>query len=73
MGPEVYFQAAVTIVTTLFGFSRVSSKLSSKVDVAIYQAKVTELHNIINTEREKCAALSAEVRMLKELAHSHAA
>lgn len=77
MSPDVYVQAAVTIVTTLFGFSRVSSKLEralqSKVDLDVYRAKVTELHHTINSEREKCAGLQAEVTMLKKLAHDHAA
>jgi hypothetical protein len=71
------FNAAVTIVTTLYGFRSVSRQvtqaLQTKVDLPVYQKKVTELHDLLNAEREKNAALGAEVRMLRELAHAHAA
>ncbi len=77
MDSNVAIQAVVTIVTTMFGYRAVARQLSAglktKVDLTIYQAKVTELHDRLNAERERCAALQAEVRLLKQLAHSHAA
>lgn len=58
---DVLAHELVGIFTTLFGFEAVRrsvlSAMHNKVDVSIYQAKVTELHGQINSLRERLAVL----------------
>lgn len=64
------FQIIGSIVATLYGYNAVSRKvdeaLKSKVDLSVYQAKVKELHDIINHERDKRVELETEVRLLRQ-------
>ncbi len=71
----------VTIFTTLYGFHAVSRNfrieladaVRGKVDVTIYSAKVKELHDLRNADREELVALKTEVRILREreVKHGH--
>ena len=58
---DIVIQSIVTIVSTFYGFAAVKSSVTklmgNKVDVVIYQAKVRELHDEINTLRTKVAIL----------------
>ncbi len=63
-----------TVVTTLYGFRatiahfrvELAEAVRGKVDVAIYSAKVKELHDLRNADREELVALKTEVRILRE-------
>lgn len=43
------------------------TELKNKVDIEIYSAKVKELHDLRNADREELVALRSEVRVLREL------
>lgn len=60
-------------VTTRWGFSStqkmVRREMLNKLDVVTYAAKVKELHDLRNADRERAVALEAEVKVLRDLLH----
>lgn len=58
-------------VATKWGYTTTQkmmrTELKNKVDIEIYSAKVKELHDLRNADREKLVALETEVRVLREL------
>lgn len=66
VSPDTLVNALVTVVTTFFGFRAVAARMQNKVDVVVYQAKVTELHNVINAQGKEIAVQAEQIKRLDE-------
>lgn len=67
------FAVISNAITNRWGFrstqKMMKKELLNKLDVVTYAAKVKELHDLRNADREELVALRAEVRLLRELLH----
>lgn len=65
------FAVISNAITNRWGFrstqKMMKKELQNKVDVVTYAAKVKELHDLRNADREELVALRAEIRVLREI------